>query len=87
MKQLKKNVETPEVGVSEDLKNKFNEIKGREIKKADSRVVNFYIQVGCGCGGAYDKYHAEIPIDKNIPDGYHFSDFEDYMENVEEGWV
>ena len=70
-----------------DLFQEFNAIKEKEIEKADTRIVNIKIRTGCGCGGSYDKYHVEVPIDYYISNGDYFDDIEDWMENIEEGWV
>lgn len=70
-----------------DLFQEFNAIKEKEIEKATTRIVNIKIHTGCGCGGSYDKYHVEVPIDSYVSNGDYFDDIEDWMENIEEGWV
>ena len=85
MKQ--KYLKNQEEQKKKDLSQEFNAIKEKEIEKANTRIVNIKIRTGCGCGGSYDKYHVEVPIDSKIYDGQYFSDIEDWMENIEEGWV
>ena len=70
-----------------DLFQEFNSIKEKEIEKATTKIVNIKILTGCGCGGSYDKYHVEVPIDSDVSNGDYFNDIEDWMENIEEGWV
>lgn len=70
-----------------DFFQEFNAIKEKEIEKATTRIVNIKIRTGCGCGGSYDKYHVEVPIDSYVSNGDYFDDIEDWMENIEEGWV
>lgn len=71
------------------LKERFEEIKSKEIKKS-SKTVNFKKIVGCGCGGSYEKFHAEFPIDANVED---YSKLDDWDLNdlnaydIKEGWV
>lgn len=72
---------------NQGLEAKFNELKSKEVEKATTRIVNFKVQVGCGCGDEYKKYHAEVPIDKPVKDGDYFDYFKDWMSNVKEGWV
>ena len=70
-----------------DLFREFNAIKEKEIEKATTKIVNIKIRTGCGCGGSYDKYHVEVPIDSEVYNGEYFDDIEDWMENIEDGWV
>lgn len=70
-----------------DLFQEFNAIKEKEIEKVTTRIVNIKIRTGCGCSGSYDKYHVEVPIDSYVSNGDYFDDIEDWMENIEEGWV
>lgn len=79
--------ETEEKQSNQGLEAKFKELKSKEVERATTKVVNFKVQVGCGCGGSYEKYHAEVPIDEPVKDGDYFDDFKDWMSNVEEGWV
>ena len=72
---------------NQGLKEEFEKLKSKKVEKATTKIVNFYMAVGCGCGGNYEKYHAEVPIDKDIHDGGHLHDFEDWMDNIESGWV
>jgi len=62
---------------NEDLKKKFEEIKSKHIERADTRIVNVKIAVGCGCGGDYEWFHGEVPIDSDVEDG-------DYIDSLEE---
>lgn len=62
---------------NEDLKKKFAEIKNKPVEQADTRIVNVKKIVGCGCGGDYEWFHGEVPIDSSIEDG-------DYIDSLEE---
>lgn len=66
------------------LQNKFNEIKNKPVEEADTRIVNVRKIVGCGCGGSYEWFHGEVPIDSNIEDGNYVYDFDD-ISNPQEG--
>ena len=87
MKQDKLKAATLQQNEEEDLKAEFEAIKNKDVEKATTKVVNIKVRVGCGCGGAYDKYHVEVPVDSEVEDGDYFDDFEDWMDNAEEGWV
>ena len=78
---------TEEKQSNQGFKSEFEKLRSEKVEEANSKVVNFYLQVGCGCGGNYEKYHAEVPIGQDIDDGDYISDFEDWMSNVERGWV
>lgn len=62
---------------NEDLKKKFAEIKNKPVEQADTRIVNVKMIVGCGCGGEYEWFHGEVPIDSDLEDG-------DYIDSLEE---
>ena len=79
--------EAEEKQSNQGFKSKLDSLKREKVEKATTRVVNFKLQVGCGCGGEYRKYHAEVPIDSYLKDGGYVGDFEDWMSNVQEGWV
>lgn len=79
--------EAEEKQSNQSFKSKLDSLKREKVEKATTRVVNFKLQVGCGCGGEYRKYHAEVPIDSHLKDGGYVDDFEDWMSNVQEGWV
>jgi lipid II:glycine glycyltransferase (peptidoglycan interpeptide bridge formation enzyme) len=87
MKQDKLKAASLQQTEEEDLVSEFEAIKNKKVEKATTRIVNIKIRVGCGCGGSYDKYHVEVPIDSDIEDGDYFDDFEDWMDNIEDGWV
>lgn len=70
-------IKSKEQGKNEDLKKKFEEIKSKPVEQADTRIVNVKMRVGCGCGGSYDWFHGEVPIDSSIEDG-------DYIDSLEE---
>lgn len=78
--------ETEKKQSNQGLKAEFEKLKSEKVEKATTKIVNFKIQVGCGCGGSYEKYHAEVPIDKDIDNG-DYVDFKPWMENIEKGWV
>lgn len=79
--------EAEEKQSNQGFKSKLESLKREKVEKATTRVVNFRIQVGCGCSGEYKQYHAEVPIDNYLEDGDYVSEFEDWMSNVQEGWV
>lgn len=79
--------EALEKNSNQELQDEFNKLKSKKVEKATTKVVNFFVHTGCGCGGSYDKFHAEVPIDKRIEEGETFNDFKPWMSNVEEGWV
>lgn len=79
--------ETEEKQSNQGFKSEFEKLKSEKVEEANTKVVNFRVLVGCGCGGNYKKYHADVPIDQDIDDGDYVSDFEDWMSNIEEGWV
>lgn len=71
------------------LKERFEEVKSKEIKKS-SKTVNFKKIVGCGCGDSYEKFHAEFPIDSSVEDGVKLDDWDlDALNayDIKEGWV
>lgn len=79
--------ETEEKQSNQGFKSKLESLKSEKVEKATTRVVNFKLQVGCGCSGEYRWYHAEVPIDSSIKDGDYVDEFEDWMSNVQEGRV
>ena len=85
MKQ--KYLKNQEEQKKKDFPQEFNAIKEKKIEEATTKIVNIKILTGCGCGGSYDKYHVEVPIDSKVQNGQYFRDIEDWMENIEEGWV
>jgi len=74
---------------NQDLKSEFEALKNKPIGKANTKIINFYFAQGCGCGGNYRKYHAEVPIDyDDYENGNHISiNFPPEFENIKEGWV
>ena len=60
---------------------------GIENYECDGCRNDGFVHTGCGCGGHYDKFHAEVPIDMDVEKGEIFNDFKPWMSNVEEGWV
>lgn len=76
-----------EVNDTSSLMSEFEKIKSKEIEKADTKTINIKVRVGCGCGGAYDEYHVDVPVDSEYKNGDYFDDFKDWMENIERGWV
>lgn len=87
MKQKFKVREEEPVINKDSLKQQFDDARQKKIKKADTKIVNVKVQIGCGCGGSYGKYNIEVPIDSNIKNGQYFSDFDEDWKNVKEGWV
>lgn len=86
---FKKEKETEKKNSKQSLKERFEEIKSKEVKKS-SKTINFKKIVGCGCGGSYEKFHAEFPIDANVEDFYTLDDWTlDKLNayDIKEGWV
>lgn len=69
------------------LKAEFEAEKQNKVEEARTRIVNFKVAVGCGCGGEYRWYHGEVPVDSYIQDGDHFYDIPDEAFNVERGKI
>lgn len=59
---------------NKELQKKFQEIKNKPVEEATTRIVNVKYRVGCGCGGSYDWFHGEVPIDSDIEDGHYIDD-------------
>ena len=76
-----------EVNDTSSLMSEFEKIKSKEIERANTKTINIKVRVGCGCGGAYDEYHVDVPVDSEYEDGDYFDDIEDWMENIERGWI
>lgn len=79
--------ETEEKQSNQGFKSKLDSLKSEKVEKATTRIVNFKLEVGCGCGGEYRKYHAEVPIDSPITDGDYVGRVKHWMSNIQEGWV
>jgi hypothetical protein len=87
LQSLKKEAE--QKNSKRSLKERFEEIKSKEIKKS-SKTINFKKIIGCGCGGSYERFHAEFPIDADVEDGQKLDDWDLDMMNaydIKEGWV
>ena len=85
MKQ--KYLKNQEEQKKKDFSQEFNAIREKKIEEATTKIVNIKIRTGCGCGGSYDKYHVEVPIDSKVYNGEYFGDIENKKKNIEEGWV
>ena len=86
---FKKEKETEKKNSKQSLKERFEEIKSKEIKKS-SKTINFKKIIGCGCGGSYEKFHAEFPIDADVEEFSKLDDFDLTDLNaydIKEGWV
>lgn len=70
---------------NKELEKKFQEIKNKSVEEANTRIVNVKMRVGCGCGGSYDWFHGEVPIDSDIEEGDYVDDFSGFIGDVEEG--
>lgn len=86
---FKKEKETEKKNSKQSLKERFEEIKSKEVKKS-SKTINFKKIIGCGCGGSYEKFHAEFPIDADVKnfaklDDWDLNDLNAY--DIKEGWV
>ena len=86
---MKQKILGREIEVSENssLMSEFEKIKSKEIEKASTKTINIKVMVGCGCGGSYDKYHVDVPVDSEYEDGDYFDEIEDWMDNIEPGWI
>ena len=69
----------------EALKAAFEAEKQNKIDKHDTRTVSFKVAVGCGCGGNFEWYHGEVPIDSDIKDGDRFYHMPEEVEHVQRG--
>lgn len=89
LQSFKKEKETEKKNGKQSLKERFEEIKSKEIKKS-TKTVNFKKIISCGCGGSYEKFHAEFPIDADVED-YSKLDVWDLDDlnafDIKEGWV
>lgn len=89
LQSFKKEKETEKKNSKQSLKERFEEIKSKEIKKS-TKTVNFKKIISCGCGGSYEKFHAEFPIDADVED-YSKLDVWDLDDlnafDIKEGWV
>ena len=70
---------------NKELQKKYQEIKNKPVEEANTRIVNVKKIVGCGCGGSYEWFHGEVPIDSDIEDGDYVYDFDEFIGDVEEG--
>lgn len=85
--KFKQSLEESEAIDKTSLREQFENARNKQVKKADTRIVNIKVRVGCGCGGAYEKYNIEVPMNSPIKNGQYFSDFDDDWKNVKDGWV
>jgi hypothetical protein len=69
---------------NKELQKKFQEIKEKPVEEANTRIVNVKYRTGCGCGGSYDWFHGEVPIDSDIEDGDYIYSLSE-INNPEEG--
>ena len=89
MGQIKKKLSTPTVGANakkKALKAKFEAEKQNKVEEASTRIVNFKVAVGCGCGGSYEWYHGEVPINSDIHDGDRYYSIPDAVINPTSGY-
>lgn len=87
LQKIKKEAE--QKNSKRSLKERFEEIKSKEIKKS-SKTINFKKIIGCGCGGSYEKFHAEFPLNADIEDYSKLDDWDlDDLNafDIKEGWV
>ena len=69
---------------NKELQKKYQEIKNKPVEEANTRIVNVKKIVGCGCGGSYEWFHGEVPIDSDIEDGDYIDSLSE-INNPEEG--
>lgn len=75
-------------GISQSLKEQFKAEKEKQVESGEEEtvVVQFKAYTGCGCGGSYEWYFANIPeseydnFDENRR--WNMSDLPDYVENI-----
>lgn len=75
-------------GVNQSLKEQFKAEKAKQVESGEEETltVQFKAYTGCGCGGSYEWYFADIPeseydnFDENRR--WHMYDLPDYVENV-----
>ena len=79
--------ETEEKKSNQGFKSKLESLKSEKVEEATTKIVNFKLQVGCGCIGEYRWYHAEVPIYSSLKDGDYVDEFKDWMSNVQKGRV
>lgn len=84
---IQKHIQETEKQNNQSLKAEFEKLKEEKVEKATTKIVNFNVLVGCGCGGSYEKYHAEVPIAVGIDDGDYLDGFKPWMGNITKGWV
>lgn len=88
MGQIKKKLSEPTVGANAKrnaIKAKFEAEKQKKVEKANTRIVNFKVAVGCGCGGRYEWYHGEVPNDSSITENAYFDNIPDDITNIHSG--
>lgn len=85
MGQLQKKLPKEKVNKKDSLKNQFEAEKQNKVEEASTRIVNFKVAVGCGCGGNYEWYHGEVPADSDIQDGDRFYDMPSEVNNIQSG--
>ena len=75
-------------GVSQSLKEQFKAERAKQVEagEEESVTIQFKAYTGCGCGGSYEWYFADIPeseydnFDENKR--WDMDDLPDYVENV-----
>lgn len=75
-------------GVSKALKEQFKAEKEKQVESGEEEMVTveFKAYTGCGCGGSYEYYFAEIPESEyeNFDEfrRWDMDDLPDYVENI-----
>lgn len=75
-------------GVSKALKEQFKAEKEKQVESGEDEMmtIQFKAYTGCGCGGSYEWYFADVPsseydsFDENRR--WDMDDLPDYVENV-----
>ena len=75
-------------GVNKALKEQFKAEKEKQVESGEEEMVTveFKAYTGCGCGGSYEYYFAEIPESEyeNFDEfrRWDMDDLPDYVENI-----
>lgn len=84
---IQKHFEKEETKSNQRLMEEFEKLSSKKVEKATTKIVNVKKFVGCGCGGAHEKFNVEVPADNPISNGDYIDKFSDDMFNIKKGWV
>lgn len=75
-------------GVKQSLKDQYKAEKSIQVESGEEEMVTvqFKAYTGCGCGGSYEWYFADVPESKydsfNQYRRWDIDDLPDYIENI-----